>query len=72
MLIFGWCGFNPGSALLLNSPDVNMGSIASHAAVTTVLSAATGTLVSLFVNGVLCYHQTGEFVLDIVAAMNGW
>lgn len=73
MLIFGWIGFNPGSALLLpTAAGTNKGFIAGHAAVTTVLAAAAGTLSSLLINGLLSYRRTGEFDFDVYVAMNGW
>lgn len=73
MLIFGWIGFNPGSALLLpTSTGTNKGFIAGHAAVTTVLSAAAGTLSALLTNGFIAYRRTGEFDFDVHLAMNGW
>jgi ammonia channel protein AmtB len=71
MLIFGWIGFNPGSALLLPVSS-NQGFIAGHSAVTTVLSAAGGTISSLLINGFMTYRHTGEFDFDVYVAMNGW
>ena len=38
LLWFGWFGFNPGSSLDITSP------ITSHAAITTLLGGATGTI----------------------------
>lgn len=71
MLIFGWIGFNPGSALLLPVSS-NQGFIAGHSAVTTVLSAAGGTISALLINGFMTYRHTGEFDFDVYVAMNGW
>jgi Amt family ammonium transporter len=73
MLIFGWIGFNPGSALLLPaSAGINRGFIAGHAAVTTMLSAAGGTLSALLINDFIEYRRTGEYNFDVYVAMNGW
>jgi ammonium transporter, Amt family len=71
MLMFGWMGFNPGSALLLPTSG-DKGAIAAHAAVTTVLSAASATLSSMLWNGLMVYRKSGEFELNIFTAMNGW
>ena len=71
ILIFGWIGFNPGSALLLPGSSGH-GRIAGHAAVTTVLAAASGTTISLLMNGLMTYYRTGEFDFDVYVAMNGW
>ena len=73
ILIFGWIGFNPGSALLLpTSTGTNTGHIAGHAAVTTILAAAAGTISALLINGFMVYYRTGEFNFDVYVAMNGW
>lgn len=45
ILWFGWYGFNPGSALTMESPDV-----VSRTAITTTLSAASGAMSSLVIS----------------------
>lgn len=69
ILWFGWYGFNSGSALLLGMP--NTGDIAATAAVNTTLCAATSAIIALITNGIYLQSTTGEFNLDITAAMNG-
>lgn len=69
ILWFGWYGFNPGSALLLNVD--NKGSIAAHAAVTTTLAGAAGGLSALLINSLAKRFQTGEYQVDLPTAMNG-
>ena len=60
-------GFNPGSALaILGRSDV-----AALAAVNTTLSAAAGTLSSLFLLMALEWHVTGEPVWDLLGSANG-
>jgi Amt family ammonium transporter len=62
-------GFNPGSALLLDSKHV--GEIAAHAAVSTALSAAGGGISALFTNLWIQERRTGEPHFSLVMAMNG-
>jgi ammonium transporter, Amt family len=71
ILMFGWIGFNPGSALLVPASS-DKGYIAGNAAVATVLAAAGGTISSLLANGFMTYRRTGEFDFDVLVAMNGW
>lgn len=70
ILFFGWFGFNPGSALVLNVDDKS--SVAALAAVNTTISAAAATVSALFTFGLMERFRVGEFSLDIVMAMNGW
>ena len=69
LLWFGWYGFNPGSALLLNVDD--KGSIAAHAAVTTTFGGAISGLSALTINALMKRWQTGEYKVDLVTAING-
>lgn len=69
ILWFGWFGFNPGSALLLNNDSV--GEIAAHAAVSTALSGAMGGISALFTNLYIEERRTGEPNFSLVMAMNG-
>lgn len=68
-LIRSWYGFNPGSALLLTTP--NTGSVAALAASNTSLAAAAGAISGLFVNLFLHERRTGEYKFDLVCSMNG-
>jgi Amt family ammonium transporter len=69
ILWFGWYGFNPGSALLLGVDD--RAGVAATAAITTTLAAASGAISALFTNAWCIQQKEGEFILDIVMAMNG-
>ena len=69
ILWFGWFGFNPGSALLLDNE--NVGVIAAHAAVSTALSGAMGGISALFTNLYIEERRTGEPNFSLVMAMNG-
>lgn len=69
VLWFGWYGFNPGSALLLDVPG--SGRVAARAAVNTSLCAASGAWTSLFANLLLQERRTGEYKFDLTSAMNG-
>jgi len=70
ILWFGWYGFNPGSALLLEDND-NVGSIAAHAAVSTALAGASGGISALFTNLYIQERLPGEPHFSILMAMNG-
>lgn len=60
-------GFNPGSALaILGRSDV-----AALAAVNTTLSAAAGTLSTLFILMAMEFAATGEPVWDLLGSANG-
>jgi ammonium transporter, Amt family len=69
ILWFGWYGFNPGSALLISS--VTQAKVASLAAVTTTLAAASGCVTCMFVDSFLDASKTGEVSYDLTCAMNG-
>ena len=62
-------GFNPGSALLLDSNET--GKIAAVAAVNTSLSAASGAISALFTHGFWEYRRAGLYAFDLSMAMNG-
>ena len=69
VLWFGWYGFNPGSALVID----NSASAATAAlcAVTTTLSAACGCATAMFFDSFMDARQTGEVSYDLTMAMNG-
>lgn len=69
VLWFGWFGFNPGSALLLDSDKV--GAIAANAAVSTAISGAAGGIIALFTNFWIEERRTGEPHFSLIMAMNG-
>lgn len=69
ILWFGWYGFNPGSTLAI-SPD-GYGDIAALCAVTTTLSAASGSVSALFTDTLLGFLSEGEAEYDLTMAMNG-
>lgn len=69
ILWFGWYGFNPGSTLAI-SPD-GYGAVAALCAVTTTLSAASGSVSAMFTDTILGMISTGEAEYDLTMAMNG-
>ncbi|KAL7557276.1 hypothetical protein ACA910_016240 [Epithemia clementina (nom. ined.)] len=69
ILWFGWYGFNPGSALLLHSPDA--AEIAALAGVNSTLAAGAAGIVALFLNLYVLERYTGEAYFDLQYAMNG-
>jgi Amt family ammonium transporter len=71
ILWFGWFGFNPGSALLLEENGERFGQVAANAAVATALSGATGGICALFTQLWWEERMTGEPKFDIQMAMNG-
>jgi len=66
ILWVGWYGFNPGSTLAIDYPDVT-----GLCAVTTTLAAAAGCVSALFTDTLLGAAKTGEFEYDLSYAMNG-
>jgi Amt family ammonium transporter len=69
ILWFGWYGFNPGSALLIDNPD--SAATSSLCAVTTTLAAACGCVTCMFFDSFIDARQTGEVSYDLTMAMNG-
>mmetsp|Transcript_24283 Transcript_24283/g.39653 ORF Transcript_24283/g.39653 Transcript_24283/m.39653 type:complete len:515 (+) Transcript_24283:124-1668(+) len=69
ILWFGWYGFNPGSALAIDSPD--SAATAALCAVTTTLAAACGCVTAMFFDSIIDARQTGEVSYDLTMAMNG-
>jgi len=69
ILWFGWYGFNPGSTLGI-SPE-GYGDIAALCAVTTTLSAASGSVSALFTDTLTGFLSEGEAEYDLTMAMNG-
>jgi Amt family ammonium transporter len=69
VLWFGWYGFNPGSALIID----NSASTATAAlcAVTTTLAAACGCVTAMFFDSFIDARATGEVSYDLTMAMNG-
>jgi len=69
ILWFGWYGFNPGSALAIDTQAY--ADVAALSAVTTTISAAAGVVSSVFVNSGLDFAYTGVMEYDLSYAMNG-
>jgi len=69
ILWFGWYGFNPGSALAIDTKTY--ADVAALSAVTTTISAAAGVVSSVFTNTLIDYTYTGEVEYDLSYAMNG-
>lgn len=69
ILWFGWYGFNPGSALAIDTKAY--ADVAALSAVTTTIAAASGVVSSVFTNTFLDYTYTGEVMYDLSFAMNG-
>jgi ammonium transporter, Amt family len=69
ILWFGWYGFNPGSALIID--NAKSASAASLAAVTTTLGGAAGAVTCMFVDSIIDGMITGETSYEITMAMNG-
>ena len=69
ILWFGWYGFNPGSALLLDTPDA--ADVAALAGVNSTLAAGAAGIVALFLNLFVLERYTGEPYFDLKYAMNG-
>jgi len=69
ILWFGWYGFNPGSTLAIS--PAGYGDIAALCAVTTTLSAATGSITAMFIDTIITMCVEGHAQYDITMAMNG-
>ncbi len=68
-LWFGWYGFNAGSAIVTNSPDVAR--LTGVAAVNTTVAGGMAGIMALFVDFLLVERRTGELIFDLKKAMNG-
>lgn len=69
ILWFGWYGFNPGSALIIDNPASAAAS--ALAAVTTTVAAASGCVACMFFDSIMDARETGEVSYDLTMAMNG-
>merc|ERR1712106_896671 len=69
ILWFGWYGFNPGSTLAISG--AGQGDTAALCAVTTTLSAATGSITAMFSDTLIGMCTEGHAEYDITMAMNG-
>merc|ERR1712106_509352 len=69
ILWFGWYGFNPGSTLAISG--AGQGDTAALCAVTTTLSAATGSITAMFIDTLIGMCTEGHAEYDITMAMNG-
>lgn len=69
LLWFGWYGFNVGSVHYTSTSEY--AGVASLAAVTTTLGAASGAMASLAANAFWTQRKTGEAQLDLGYALNG-
>lgn len=69
ILWFGWFGFNPGSALVIDNPD--SAATAALCAVTTTIAAATGCATAMFFDSVIEAKKCGHASYDLTMAMNG-
>lgn len=69
ILWFGWYGFNPGSALAIDS--AGSADVAALCAVTTTMGAAAGCVGALATDTLLEQAKTGEISYDLTMAMNG-
>lgn len=69
VLWFGWYGFNPGSALVIDNSG--SASTAALCAVTTTLAAAAGCVTAMFTDTIIDMRTSGEASYDLTMAMNG-
>eukprot|EP00980_Cylindrotheca_fusiformis_P006337 scaffold1356_cov123-Cylindrotheca_fusiformis.AAC.18 len=69
LLWFGWYGFNPGSALVID--NAASASTSALCAVTTTLAAASGCVCAMFTDTIIEMMATGEASYDLTMAMNG-
>lgn len=69
ILWFGWYGFNPGSALIIDNTDST--ATAALCAVTTTLAAASGCVTAMFFDSIIDARISGEVSYDLTMAMNG-
>lgn len=69
ILWVGWYGFNPASALAIANPT--SAQVATLAAVTTTMGAASGCIVCMFTASYLEMKADGEVSYDLTMAMNG-
>lgn len=69
ILWFGWYGFNPGSALVIDNSAST--AVAALCAVTTTLAAACGCATCMFFDSFIDARMTGEVSYDLTMAMNG-
>jgi Amt family ammonium transporter len=69
ILWVGWYGFNPGSTLAISSSE--SAAVSALAAVTTTISAATGSVSALLTDMIINRRKTGEIEYDITMCMNG-
>lgn len=69
ILWFGWYGFNPGSALAIDTYAYS--DVAALSAVTTTISASGGVVSAVFAKSAMDYTLTGVVEYDLSYAMNG-
>eukprot|EP00591_Stephanopyxis_turris_P000846 CAMPEP_0195515732 /NCGR_PEP_ID=MMETSP0794_2-20130614/6701_1 /TAXON_ID=515487 /ORGANISM="Stephanopyxis turris, Strain CCMP 815" /LENGTH=585 /DNA_ID=CAMNT_0040644205 /DNA_START=127 /DNA_END=1884 /DNA_ORIENTATION=+ len=69
ILWFGWYGFNAGGVVIISNST--SGLIASHAALTTTLAAASACVSALVTNLIILERLTGEAMFDLSTALNG-
>jgi Amt family ammonium transporter len=69
LLWFGWYGFNCGSALIVDNEKA--AEVVSLIAVNTTLGGAAGCVSALFLSVFVSERTTGEYVFDVIYAMNG-
>ena len=70
ILWFGWFGFNAGGALMLSQVQYQA-EIAATCVINTFLGSSSGCLASMMMRLMLIKRSQGNFVFDVIAAMNG-